>query len=247
MEAGRFAIIAITVTAVLAKHANSLENNFAENTFQIRNSRGSCLEFNTTSQVFLLKSVCAEHFRWKGGIRLFHVPTGRCLVPKNGNESSLNLTNVCSETNSLFQHDRATHSIKHLLSGMCVIQENISCSSQKENCEIKLGNNCSSENAKFWLVPQVLYIIRHQNGLCWTYAAQNLIRFQNTLACDRFFQRNSKHLQHFETGKCVIFSNYYLRLTDDCSDENTLYEIDENFILHETTSSKCDNFIILNR
>ncbi len=235
-------------------------------TFHIRHHMGKCLEFRSNKIVY--SSICRDHFKWKGGARLVHVPTGKCVVPDttisddsfgddsfgddsfgddflgddslSGSNQPLILTSSCSGTDSIFQYKGKNHTIKHLMTGKCLAPEDSTANDPADNIGLVLSPDCHANKAKYWLVPQVLYVIRHFGGFCWKYdKGQDVLEIVNTYVCDRFFQQNNKYLRHYATGKCVIFSNGYLRLTSNCSQPETSFNLDSNSILREVTSNKC--------
>eukprot|EP00794_Sanderia_malayensis_P015161 gene15161-16720_t len=209
-------------------------SSHTEDTFHIRHYHGKCLEWNGTALVF--KPTCRDHLKWKNGARLFHVPTGKCLTFDQATYF-LSLTSNCNGTDTLFQHMASTHAIMHLISGHCIKPAG---DGRKPGTRITFSSNCSTNSAKFWLVPQVLFVIRHFNGFCWKYnAASNLFQLRNTHVCDRFFYRNSKHLRHFATGKCVIPSGGFLTLSSNCPTDKSLLELDtEHRLSHPVTPTR---------
>ncbi len=217
----------------------------SSSTFHIRHHMGKCLELRANKLVY--SSICRDHFRWKGGAKLIHVPTGKCLVPGGviGGDSmpssrGVLLTNNCSGTDAIFQYKEKYHKIKHLMTELCLTPADGIGNDPPDNAGLVLSSSCSVTKAKYWLVPQVLYVVRHFGGMCWKYnKAQSVIELMNTYVCDRFMQQNGKHLQHFATGKCVIPSGGYLRLTSDCSHPETNFDLDGNSIMRQTTSNKC--------
>ncbi len=210
-------------------------NNQMPDTFHVRHYNGKCLEYRTDKLVF--SSVCRDHFRWKGGARLVHVRTSKCLVPQsNPAGGRITLTSSCSGTDTIFQNKLRSNVIKHLMTGKCISPVN-EAKDPADDTELVLRTGCDWSIDKFWLLPQVLYTIRHFGGLCWKYVdSDNLIRLRNTFVCDRFYQQDSKHLRHWRTGKCVIFKNSYLRLVPDCSSPDTIFYLDSKNLLHQTAT-----------
>ena len=219
------------------------------NSFHIRQRDGKCFEYEQRLRVIVLKSVCREKFRWDGGVRLIHVPTKKCLLPATSTGGiELQLTGNCSATDTLF-YNGPTGTIKHFVSGKCIGPE-ANAAKAAEKSKVVMGNNCASVNARFWLVRDAMYVIRHISGLCWV-AHKGLdykINLKKRYICDRFRYINGSSLQHVATGRCVTYSQdelgvFELRLTPTTSlctpSSTTLFDLDENNRLHQTEAGKC--------
>ena len=194
--------------------------------FHIRHNMGKCLYKKDYNVAF--DNVCRHQFRWKGDARLIHIPTGKCV--RADTQGRIKITSICSGTDSLFQYQAKSHSIKHLLTGKCIAS---TVEDPAKQTEPSLSPHCNSTRARFWLVAQVYYVIRHFGGLCWVYSeSDNLIKLQNSYVCDRFYQQNNLHLKHKKTGKCVILEKSYLRLTSVCSKTGTNFNLYQMGFLH---------------
>ena len=209
------------------------------NAFYIRHFHGKCLEYDEARQVLFYVKICREKFQWQGGARLIHIPTNKCItVNATSDGSFVSLSSQCSGTNSLFKYDENTRVIRHLFSNKCLHPET-GDADPAINTAIVLKTGCNENINKFYFRKKAYYIIRHFGGLCWVYnSGENLIKLMNPLACDRFEYVNNYHLRHVETGKCVIFSSSYMRLTDDCESPETIYKLNQ-FSLLQNGSTSC--------
>ena len=206
-----------------------------DDSFYLHHYGEKCAVADVTGNFLIFKSVCSDKFRWSEGARLIHVATKKCLVPAAVTDSSVvQLTGSCSGTDTLFQQLASPGSIKHLVSGKCIQPESFGA-----KAKMVILSDCSAATTGFWLVREVMYVIKHFSGLCWNYiASENLIRMINTYVCDRFTQVNNNKLQHVATGKCVVFSTYF-RLAECASSTALSFDLDADNILHETTTNLC--------
>ena len=193
-------------------------------TYYIRHYYGKCLEYDAVRQVFHYGLVCREKFEWQGGGRIIHVPTRNCLAVNATTDGSfLSLSSNCSNTDSLFQYDQGIGVLRHLLSSKCLHPES-GVVDPVVTTTVILKTGCNENTSRYFFRKNAHYVIRHFGGLCWVYnASENLIRLNNPLACDRFEYVNDFRLRHVQTGKCVIFSAYHIRLTVDCASTQTIY------------------------
>ena len=207
-------------------------------TYYIRHFEGKCLEYDEVRQVLVYGKLCREKFEWQDGVRLFHMPTRQCItVNATSDGSFLSLSSQCSETNTLFQYDESNRVIRHLFSNKCLHPET-GDADPAINTAIVLKVGCEENINKFYFRKKAYYIIRHFGGLCWVYnSGENLIKLMNPFACDRFEYVNNYHLRHVETGKCVIFSSSYMRLTDDCESPETIYKLNQFSLLQHGSTS----------
>ena len=92
--------------------------------FYIRHYSGKCLDYNTKHQTFVFHNLCRDKFRWKGGVRLIHTATKKCVVPQsNAIGSHLTISDQCVGTDSIFQYDDSTKMMKHSLTSRCLRPE----------------------------------------------------------------------------------------------------------------------------
>ncbi|XP_065068714.1 uncharacterized protein LOC135694014 [Rhopilema esculentum] len=201
-------------------------------TYYIRHFEGKCVEYDDARQVLVYGRLCREKFEWQGGVRLVHIPTKKCInINATSDGSFLSLSSKCSDTNSLFQYDENNRVIRHLFTNKCLHPETGNAD-PAINTAIVLKSGCDGKTNKFYFRKKAYYIIRHFGGLCWVYTSgENLIKLRDLLACDRFEYVNNYHLRHVETGKCVIFSSSYLRLTDDCESPETVHKLNQFSLL----------------
>ena len=202
--------------------------------YYIRHFNGKCVEYDETRRVLVYGKLCREKFEWQGGVRLFHMPTRQCItVNATSDGSFLSLSSQCVGTNSLFLYDQSNRVIKHLFSNKCLHPET-GVAEPVNNTAIVLKSGCDVDTNKFYFRKKAYYIIRHFGGLCWVYnSGENLIKLRDLFACDRFEYVNNYHLRHVETGKCVIFSSSYMRLTDDCESQETIYILNQFSLLQQ--------------
>ncbi|XP_065055685.1 uncharacterized protein LOC135684176 isoform X2 [Rhopilema esculentum] len=202
------------------------------NAYYIRHYNGRCLEYDGIRQVLFYGRVCREKFEWQEGARLIHIPTKKCVsVNSTSDGTFLSLTSQCSGTSSLFQYDHNNRVISHRSSNKCLHPADEGAD-PIANTGVVLKTGCDKNTNKYYFRETVYFIIRHIGGLCWVYDLNHsIVRLSNKVACDRFEYVNDKLLRHVETGKCVIFSSSYIRLTDDCRSAQPMYG-DEHSLLH---------------
>ena len=207
-------------------------------TYYIRHFYGKCVKYDEARQVLVYGRLCRQKFEWQGGARLIHIPTKKCVtVNATSDGSFLSLSSQCSGTNSLFQYDESNRVIRHLFTNKYFHPET-GVAEPVNNTAIVLRSGCDVDTNKFYFRKRAYYIIRHFGGLCLVYnSGENLIRLMNPFACDRFEYVNNYHLRHVETGKCVIFSSSYMRLTDDCESQETIYILNQFSLLQQGASN----------
>lgn len=174
----------------------------ASKDFYIRHYAGLCMKPDPAGTVYL-RSRCKLKFRWQGGARL--AASKKCLVAAgNSDGTPLVLTDQCSGVDSLFQYLPASNVIKHLKSGKCATFEG----SKPENSKVVLGSCEPSSNSSFWLLPQAMYIIRHQkSGTCIRLdKTDGLFKLYPGAVCDRFMGT----FVHVKTGKCMGGEGKYI-------------------------------------
>ena len=205
-------------------------------TFHLRHFSGGAVGLAGTDGATLIAQRIFRHkFQWRGLV-LFHMSTMKCLVPRRGSTGNMTigLTDQCNSTDAFFKHDSSQHWLKHLLSGQCVQLHG------SDNYTFTLGSDCQSRKSQFRQVAEVLYTIRHIKHLCLIYDdAWQLFRLQKNHACDRFVFSSEMHLRHYKTGKCVHFSNSYIRLSDDCQSNLTMYDFLDDLTIKNKASGKC--------
>ena len=92
--------------------------------FYIRHYSGKCLNYDITHQTFVFHNLCRDKFRWKGGVRLIHTASKKCVVPQSSAIGShLTISDQCVGTDSLFQYDDSTKMMKHFLTSRCLRPE----------------------------------------------------------------------------------------------------------------------------
>ena len=232
-----FMIISLALPLMIQDFFAASRKFQTSNTFYIRHFHGKCVEYDEARQVLVYGRLCREKFAWQGGARLIHIPTKKCVtVNATSDGSFFSLSSQCSETNTLFQYDENNRVIRHLFTNKCLHPET-GDADPAINTAIVLKVGCEENINKFYFRKKAYYIIRHFGGLCWVYiSGENLIKLMNPFACDRFEYVNNYHLRHVETGKCVIFSSSFLRLTDDCESLETIYKLNQNSLLQHGAS-----------
>ena len=143
-----------------------------------------------------LRFRCSLKFQWQGGARL--VASQKCLAANGISDgTSLLFTDQCSGADSLFQYLPASNIIKHMKSGRCLTHEG----SQPENAKVVLGPCEPLSSNRFWLLPQQMYIIRHQKSdTCIRLdKTDGLFKLYPGAICDRF----TGTFVHVKTGQCM--------------------------------------------
>ena len=219
-------IVAYFTFIALVVSGYNCDNGLLPKSFYIRHYFRKCLKYDASLQAIVFEVHCREKFIWKGGARLIHTATNKCLVPQSSTDGSLlTVSDQCNGTNSLFMYKASTQVIKHALTGRCLHPQTGGSDPPKDTALI-VKTGCLQNRNKFFLRHQAHYIIRHFSSLCWIYDETNSIfKLQNSMACDRFEYVNGYNLRHFKTGKCVISVNWVLTLTSDCSSANTVFQL----------------------
>ena len=219
-------IVAYFTVIALVVNGYNCDKWLLPKSFYLRHFFGKCLRYDASLQAIVLGVQCREKFLWKGGARLIHTATNKCLVPQSSTDGSLlTLSDQCNGTNSLFMYKASTHIIKHALTGRC-FHPQTGGSDPPNGTALIVRTDCSQNRNKFFLRHQVHYIIRHFSSLCWMYdEIYKIFKLQKSMACDRFEYVNGFHLRHFKTGKCVTPVNWILTLTSDCSSADTVFQL----------------------
>lgn len=193
------------------------------NTFHIRHHYGKCLEFSATLNSLVFAKICREKFRWSSG-KLVHLRTKKCVVVNSTDEASLvGLTSQCSKTNTLFQYEEESNTLRHLISGKCLYPRNgIDDPASGTGLVIKEG--CNDNKSKYYFRSYVYYTIWHYSHLCFYYD-DLLFRFvlKRVQICDRFYYDEDLNIRHVKTGKCMSASTIHpkhLQLTSYCGRSN---------------------------
>ena len=109
--------------------------------FYIRHYSGKCLNYNTAKQAFVFQSVCRDKFRWKGGVRLIHTATKKCVVPQSSAVGSLLTTSdQCTGTDSIFQYYISTKMMKHAITSRCLRPDSASDPPEDATVALKPGS-----------------------------------------------------------------------------------------------------------
>lgn len=131
--------VSIVIQAILFR-TYTCEAGLITKSFYIRHYFGKCLNYDTTRLAFVFSSICRDKFRWKGGARLIHTATKKCVVPQSStNGSLLTISDQCTGTDSLFQYDGATKMIKHALTSRCLCPESGADPSAEAPVALKSG------------------------------------------------------------------------------------------------------------
>lgn len=128
-----------------------------------------------------------------------------------------------------------------LITGLCV-QTDGSPSVPAENANLQLGQCKQSDNEKFWLIPRIMYTIRHHSGLCLHHSTgDNLFKLQSRQICDRFmFDGIFMKLLHVKTRKYLCEASSFMQAEGTCDAHDSLsYYSPDSFSLKSDAPTRC--------
>ena len=174
---------------------------------------------------------------------MVHVPTKKCIRPVSAaSGSKIGLSDECNEIDSLLRYDKSSLALKHLRTGFCFHGANDK-SSTNEDEALTYTTECNQDKNRYYFQNNIRFVIRHYTtSFCLVHdKADNFLKLQNTFVCDRFEFVNTSNLRHVATGKCVErkVGSIYLILSNNCSSDETKYELRQNLLIANPASGKC--------